>query len=488
MDWTIFAVFLSYFLLLYFVSRVFAGKKHRSNDTFFSANKNSNWALVAFGMVGTALSGVTFLSVPGEVSNSNFYYGQLLIGNVIGYWLVALVLIPLYYRLNLVTVYELFGKRYGKTVQKTASWFFLVSQLIGAAFRLYLVALVLQLLFFERLGVPFEATVLLTLVLIWVYTYRGGLRTIVITDTLQTCFMLLAAVFTVVFLCREMNLHWVDLSRLLLKHPKAQLFDWDWQSPSFSVKQILAGIAISLVMSGLDQNQMQKSLSCRNVGEAKKNVFWFSISFFLVSGFFLFTGLLLYLFAQNQGVSLAATDQLFTYLSMHHFPVYLQVLFVLGVSAAAFSSADSSLAALTTSFCVDILEMKGKEDRGSLRVRKASHVVFVLLLFFVIVLFKWFNNDSVVMAVFRMASYTYGPILGLFAFSYFFKRKPAGKWVPWVCVLSPALSYVLNANAQAIFWGYQFGFELLLVNALLTVLGLWLVSAPVSRKAERAVK
>ncbi len=467
-------VILSFFAILMLVS--WLTSRNASSDTFFTGNRKSPWYLVAFGMIGSTISGVTFISVPGEVGNTAWTYFQFLVGNFIGYWIIALVLIPLYYRLKLVSIYTYLDQRFGLKSYRTGAFFFLLSQTIGASFRLYLAAGVLQVAFFDALGVPFWLTVLLTLLLIWVYTYRAGIKTIVWTDTLQTIFILGAVCISIWMISDQLNLSFYDMFKTIDHHPYSKILDWDWRSRTNFFKQFFAGVGIVLVMNGLDQNMMQKNLTCKTRKDAQKNVFWFSFAFIIANLFFLCLGVMLYYFAEQNGISIPEhSDDLFPTLAIHHFGTFAGVLFLLGILAAAYSSADSALTALTTSFCIDFLNINPEEEYRK-RTRFLVHIGFSLLMFVVIVVFRIINNESVVSAVFRVAGYTYGPLLGLFAFGLSTKRKVKDGMVPFIGIIAPIITYVLNANSESWFGAYRFGFELLWVNGLLTFLGLLIFS------------
>lgn len=465
---------LSFFAVLMAVS--WFTSRNADSETFFTGNRRSPWYLVAFGMIGSTISGVTFISVPGEVGNSNWTYLQFLLGNFIGYWIIALVLIPLYYRLNLVSIYTYLDQRFGLRSYKTGSFFFLLSQTIGASFRLYLAAGVLQIAFFDDFGVPFSLTVLVTLGLIWAYTFRAGIKTVVWTDSLQTVFILGSIGITIWVITSQLNLTGMELVSVVDHHPFSRIFDWDWKSKTNFFKQFFAGVGIVLTMNGLDQNMMQKNLTCKTRQDAQKNIYWFSFAFLVANILFLSLGVLLYYFAEQKGIALPGrTDDLFPMLAMKHFGVFAGALFLLGILSAAYSSADSALTALTTSFCIDFLSLN-PSSANSNRIRKAVHVGFSFVMFLVIVLFRVINDDSVVSAVFRVAGYTYGPLLGLFAFGILTKREVKDRFVPIVGLLSPVLTYFINANSEAWLWGYKFGFELLLLNGFITFAGLWLLS------------
>ncbi len=468
--WIVFGVVFGYFGLLMLISWITS--RNSNNETFFTGNRKSPWYLVAFGMIGASLSGVTFISVPGEVGNTAWSYFQFVLGNFVGYFVVAQVLIPLYYRLKLVSIYSYLNQRFGIDTYKIGSFFFLVSQTIGASFRLFLVAGVLQLAFFNAFGIPFWVTVFITILLIWCYTFRGGIKTIVWTDTLQTLFMLGAVIITIIVIVKDLNLSTQGVVQVIGDSEFSSVFNWDWRSPQNFFKQFFAGIAVVIVMNGLDQNMMQKNLTCKNTKEAQKNIYWFSLSFVLANLMFLCLGVLLYIFAEQHGIALPEkTDDLYAFLALNHFGLVTGVVFLLGITAAAYSSADSALTALTTSFCVDFL--KGEVTQ---KKRLGIHLMFSAIMFVVIVVFSMINDQSVVTAVFKVAGYTYGPLLGLFAFGLGSSRIVKDKWVPLICVLSPIMTYIISSYSEQILWGYKFGFELLIVNGLITFLGLVLIS------------
>lgn len=469
----VFGVIAIYFLILLGISHFTSGEG--DNSTFFTANRSSPWYLVAYGMVGASLSGVTFISVPGEVGTTAWTYLQFVMGNMVGYAIIALVLIPLFYRLRLVSIYEYLKDRFGKNSYYTGASFFLVSQTIGASFRLFLAAVVLQIAFFDAFGIPFWVTVLVTIMLIWLYTFRGGIKTIVWTDTLQTTFLLAAVVISIFVIISHMNLSISEVMKNITKSELSRVFDWDWRSDRNFFKTFLAGVFITIAMNGLDQNVMQKNLTCKNQKEAQKNVFWFSLTFFFSTFLFLALGVLLYQYAAEQNIPLPErSDDLYPMLALNYFGVFAGIVFLLGIIAAAFSSADSALTALTTSFCVDILDIQKKKTKQK-SIRLWVHIGFTFLMFLVIIIFNAINDSSVVSAVFKVAGFTYGPLLGLFAYGLLDKKPVKDKWVPVVCVLSPILSVILDLNSKTWFNGYQFGFEILLVNAAITCLGLWLL-------------
>jgi SSS family transporter len=468
-------IVLGYFLVLIFISWLTSRKA--DTQAFFTANRKSPWYLVAFGMVGATLSGVTFISVPGEVGNSAFSYLQFVLGNLVGYWLVAGILLPLYYRLNLVSIYSFLDERFGPRSYKTGSFFFLISKLIGAAFRLFLVAGVLQIAFFDAFHIPFSLTVIVTIALIWVYTFKGGIKTIVWTDTLQTLFLVSAVIFTIVAISRSLDLNLSGLVKTIADDSNSQLFFWDWRSGNNFFKQFVSGMFITIVMVGMDQDMMQKNLTCKNKWEAQKNMLVFSLSFLFTVVLFLSLGVMLFIFAREHGISIPEnTDDLYPMLALKYFGLPVGIAFLLGITAAAYSSADSALTALTTSFTVDFLKIHKYPEEKKRRIKMLSHLMFSVLLIAVILVFDAINNQSIVVAVFTVAGYTYGPILGLFLFGMYSTRKVKDKWVPYIGIFAPVLCYFISSYSEVLFNGYQFGFELLILNGAITMLGLLLIS------------
>ncbi len=468
-------ILVGYFALLLTIS--YLTSRGANTQTFFTANRRSPWVLVAFGMVGATLSGVTFISVPGEVGTSAFSYLQFVLGNLLGYWLVAGILLPVYYRMQLVSIYAFLGDRFGPVSHKTGSLFFMLSKLIGAAFRLYLVAGVLQIAFFDAYGISFTFTVFVSIALIWVYTFRGGIKTIVWTDTLQTLFLIAAVILTIFSISRSMGWGFGEMIRQINEHPGSEIFTWDWKSGNNFFKQFFAGMFITLVMVGMDQDMMQKNLTCKNIGEAQKNMVLFSFGFLFTVVLFLSLGVLLYIYAANNQIALpSATDDVYPLLAFNHLGLMVGIAFLLGVSAAAYSSADSALTALTTTLMVDFLGKKQRSESNLVKIRVASHLLFSFLLIAIILLFKAINNQSVVVAVFKVAGYTYGPILGLFMYGLISKRKTRERWVPLVAIAAPLLSYIISSNSESWLWGYVFGFEILILNGCLMIIGLFIIS------------
>ena len=468
-------IVLGYFSILIGISLLTSRKAN--SQTFFTGNRKSPWYVVAFGMVGTAISGVTFVSVPGEVGNSAFSYLQFIFGNIVGFWIVAAVLLPLYYRLNLVSIYTFLEQRFGYYSHKTGSFFFLISKLIGAAFRLFIVAVVLQIGFFDAFNIPFALTVTTTIGLVWVYTFRGGVKTIIWTDTLQTMFLIIAVIFTIISISKSFGWNSGTLINEIVNDSNSQIFFWDWRSGNNFFKQFISGMFITIVIVGMDQDMMQKNLTCRNIKDAQKNMVVFSFSFLATVFLFLCLGALLYIYAYKNEITIPKnTDDLYPLLALNYFGLPVAIAFLLGIIAAAYSSADSALTALTTSFSIDFLNIEKYEERKIQKIKRWSHLMFSALLIFVILLFKAINNESIVVAVFRVAGYTYGPILGLFVFGMYSKRIVKDKWVPVVAVISPVICYFISKYSEIIFNGYQFGFELLILNGLITISGLWVIS------------
>mgnify|MGYP000881254288 CR=1 FL=1 len=476
-------VILVYFGALLLISYI-TGKNADSND-FFNASRNAPWYLIAFGMIGTSLSGVTFISVPGKVGLFNeasgqvpaFSYLQLILGNLVGYFIIATVLMPLYYRLNLISIYTYLDTRMGFWSYKTGSFFFLLSRTIGSALRLFLAALVLHIFLFSQYGISFAFTVTITIILIWTYTFKGGIKTIVWTDTFQTFFLVAAVIISVFVISSHLDLSLSEMINTVSESRFSQVFFWDVKDNKYFFKQFIAGIFLAIVMTGLDQDLMQKNLSCRNIGEAQKNMFWFCVSFFIVNILFLTLGALLYIYSESRGLALPGnSDELFPRLALNEFGTLAGIFFLLGIIASSYASSDSALAALTTSFCIDFLDFKNKSEKVKQTQKFYVHIGFSLLFLVVIILFKAWNKQSVIDAVLSMAAFTYGPLLGLFSFGILTKRIVKDRFVPFICVLSPILTWIINENSSSWFWGYRFSFEILIINGLITFIGLWLIS------------
>ncbi|MFA6247737.1 MAG: sodium:solute symporter [Mucilaginibacter sp.] len=477
---------IGYFLVLMVISYL-TSKKSSDNDTFFVANRNSKWYLVAFGMIGTALSGVTFISVPGKVgapSGDQFAYFQFVLGNAAGFIIIATVLLPLYYRLKLTSIYSYIEQALGTWSYKTAAGIFLLSRTIGSSFRLYLVVIVLQKFIFDSYGVPFAVTVLICLVLIWSYTFKGGLKTIIITDSLQTLFLVSSVFLSIYFICRSLNYNIFEAAEAIKNSSYSKIFFFnDFLGSHFHLsKQFLGGLFITVGMTGLDQDLMQKNLSLKNIKEAQKNMFSFTAVFVVINIFFLSVGALLYMYAQRNGISVAKTDYLYPTIALQYLGIVPAMVFMLGLTAATFATTDSALTALTTSFCVDFLNFNKRGDVNSkkmINVRHYVHIAFSGLMFLTIILFNALNNDAVVTAIFKVASYTYGPLLGLYSFGLFVSyRQVKDKLVPFICLISPAVCYFLSTESKVLLGGYVFDNELIIVNGLITFAGLWLCSSP----------
>ncbi len=473
---TVLFIIAGYFLVLLIIS-YYTGRG-ANNKTFFLGNRQSPWYIVAFGMISASLSGVTFISVPGWVMDSQFSYMQVVLGYLVGYAIIANILMPMYYRLNLTSIYTYLNTRFGNHTYKTGSSFFLLSRTIGAAFRLFLVANVLQISLFNAWNIPFEVTVVITILLIWLYTNKGGIKTIIWTDSLQTLFMLLAVGVTVVLISKEMNLDFQGLVDTVAQSKHSKIFFLgDYKGEQYFIKQFLSGAFIAVVMTGLDQDMMQKNLSCRNIKEAKKNMYWFSISLIPVNLLFMSLGALLIIFAQTKGIALPEQpDDLFPLIATQGYlsPV-VGFFFLIGLVAAAYSSADSALTSLTTSFTVDILDARNMAEKPLRKLRMKVHVGVSAVLAIIIIIFNTVNDESVISALFTIAGYTYGPLLGMYSFGLFTRWKVKDKWIPLVAVISPVLCYFLSYFSEELFNGYKIGFELLIINGILTFAGLWLL-------------
>lgn len=459
-----------YFIFLMIISALTS--RVGGNEAFYIGNRNSPWFLVAFGMIGATLSGVTFISVPGKVGADNFYYFQIVLGYILGYLVIALVLLPLYYKLKLVSIYAYLDQRFGPTSYKTGASFFLLSRIIGASFRLFLVAIVLKKSLFDPIGVPFWVSVVITIALIWAYTFRGGIKTIVWTDTLQTFFMITSVLVTIFLIGDKMDKSLSELTTLIIESDYSKAFNWEFKEKAYFWKNFLAGAFITIAMTGLDQDMMQKNLSCRNLKDAQKNMFSFTAVLVVINIIFLSLGALLYLYSNSIDMTMPErADLLFPTIALEHLGLFGGIMFLLGITAAAYSSADSALTALTTSFCVDILDNKDISKKR----RNLVHLLFSCIIFIVIMVFEAINDQSVIDAIFQIAGYTYGPLLGLYSFGLFSKKDVHDPYVPWVAVASPILTYIINANSEAWLFGYKFNFELLILNGAITFLGLWLI-------------
>jgi Na+/proline symporter len=473
----LFSFVIGYFLLLLAVA--WRTSRNSNNDSFFIGNRNSNWMLVAFGMIGTSLSGVTFVSVPGKVGSDNFGYFQVVLGYFIGYFIVAYILLPLYYRLNLTSIYYYLQQRFGLIAYKTGSLFFIISRTLGATARLYLVINVLQLFILDDMHVPFILTTFVILLMILLYTFEGGVKTIVFTDTLQTTFMLLALVVCVIYIMNSLHFSFGDTVNALSNSGYTKIFNHNVNSGGFWLKQIIGGAFITVGMTGLDQEMMQKNISVKNVKDSQKNMISFSVVLVLVNLLFLLLGGLLYVFAKANNIAIKG-DDLFPNIALHYLPSIVSIIFIIGLISALFPSADGALTALTSSFCIDILGLKRNEsldEKRKKRIRMTVHICLAFIFFLCVIVFKWINNKSIIDIILKVAGYTYGPLLGLFAFGILTKRKIGdGYAVLFISLAAPVICYILSENASKWFGGYQIGLELLLINGLLTFLGLLIIS------------
>jgi Na+/proline symporter len=478
-------ILIAYFLVLLGVS--YYTSKTADNHSFFRANRSAPWYLVAFGMIGTSLSGVTFVSVPGTVGAIpagasqplGMTYMQVVVGYFIGYFVVAYVLLPLYYRLNVTSIYDYLRSRFGMHTYKSGALFFIVSRTLGATLRLFLVINVLQLFVLDAMHVPFGVTSLIILLMILIYTFKGGVKTIVWTDTLQTLFMLLALVVCVVWVMNGMGMGLGDAISIMNDKGYLNVFNTDVNDKRFFLKQIIGGAFITVTMTGLDQEMMQKNISVKSLGDSQKNMLSFSIVLVLVNALFLFLGGLLYLYASQNGIA-AKGDDLFPALAMQHLPPFISILFIVGLISALFPSADGAITALTSSFCLDILGLYRKaewSEEQRTRIRKRVHLSFAAVFLAFVFFFKWINNKSIIDILLDIAGYTYGPLLGLFAFGILTKRSVMDKWVPYVTLASPLFSIFLDKWAVQFLGGYRFGVELLLINGFITFCGMWWISS-----------
>lgn len=465
--------------------------KGATNESFFIGKKNSSWLLVAYGMIGTSLSGVTFMSVPGGVNAGHFGYLQVVIGYLIGYMVVAFVLLPLYYKLNLTSIYSYLENRFGIAAYKTGASFFILSRTLGATIRIYLVIKTLQLIILNELGIPFALTVFVILLMILLYTYKGGVKTIVITDTLQTTFMLLALIVTVGVIMSHLNFSFSDLTSTLQAKGYSQVFHYDWKAKNYFLKHIIGGMFITIAMTGLDQEMMQKNISCKSLGDAQKNMIVFSSILLFVNLLFLILGGVLYIYAAQNNIALPAKgDDLFPLIALKYLSPIVGLIFIIGLISALFPSADGALTALTSSVCIDLLNLKSRTDMTDKQKesrRITVHLLLTLLFFILIILCKIIDDGNILNIILTVAGYTYGPLLGLFAFGIITRKQVLTWMVPIVCVLSPIICYVLDTNSVAWFQGYVFGFELLFVNGLITFLGLYISSFFIKKQLETSI-
>lgn len=484
MTTTILTVFIVYTILILLIAHITSKKS--TNEAFFNGNRKSPWFVVAYGMIGASLSGVTFMSVPGGVYTGHFTYLGIVFGYVIGYAVIAWILLPLYYKLKLTSIYSYLEMRFGQNSEKTGASFFIISRLIGSALRMYLVVFVLYEFVFKTFGIPFFVPAIIFVALILIYTFKGGIKTVVWTDTLQTTFLILAAVLTVVFLLKKLDMSIFEVLSLSAEKGITKVFETDWTNNKFFVKQILSGAFITITMTGLDQDMMQKNLTCKTLRDAQKNVMTSSLLFIIVNIIFLCLGATLIFYAQQTGFQLPVNennvvinDMIFPSIAFS-LSSLTSIFFIIGIIAAGYSSADGTLTALTTTFCFDFMHIdkntKLTENEIANR-RKIIHICFAVLYLLIIILFRPFHNDSLIDKLFDIAGYTYGPLLGLYSFGLFVKnRTPNDKLVPYIAVLSPVISYLLNLYSEELFFGYKFGFEILIVNGLITFMALLAIS------------
>lgn len=484
MENLILIVFTVYTLLILLVAHFTS--KRSSNNTFFTGNRKSPWLVVAYGMIGASLSGVTFMSVPGGVYSGQFTYFGIVLGYIIGYAVIAFLLLPLYYKLNLTSIYSYLEIKFGSSSEKTGALLFIISRLVGSAIRMYLVVFVLYEFVFKAWGMPFWIPALIFILLILVYTFKGGIKTVVWTDTLQTTFLLLAAILTVVIILNKLDISFGELISISTERGVTKLFETDWSHSKFFVKQILSGAFITITMTGLDQDMMQKNLTCKTLRDAQKNVLTSSFFFVLVNILFMLLGAALIYYAQETGFQLP-TNESGVVVNDKIFPAvafslnqFTSIVFMVGLIAAGYSSADGTLTALTTTFCFDFLHFDKNEnisEDDKVKYRKMIHIGFAFIYLLVIIMFRPFHNESLIDKIFEIAGYTYGPLLGLYSFGLFVKNRiPKDKFVPIIAIASPIISYILNYYSKELFFGYQFGFEILIVNGLLTFTALLIIS------------
>lgn len=469
------SIIIVYFALLLWVA--YRTGKGSDNDSFFIGNRKSNWMLVAFGMIGTSLSGVTFVSVPGAVGNDKFAYLQITLGYLIGYVVIAYVLLPLYYRLQLTSIYGYLQQRMGQLSYKSGAWIFIVSRLVGATARLYLVVNILQVSILDSLGVPFIVTTLIILAMIILYTYEGGVKTIVWTDTLQTSCMLLGLIICTIYMLNHLGLNVGESLTAMNEKGYTKIFDFDPNQKSFFIKQILAGAFITITMTGIDQEMMQKSLSVTRLKDSQKNMVTLGFILLGVISLFLYMGGLLHLYGAQESVA-SAGDQLFPDIALNHMPPFISIIFIVALISALFPSADGAMTALTSSLCIDIFGMKERkewDDKKKEKFRKNIHLLVALSFLIMVVIFKIINDNSMIGLILKLAGFTYGPLLGLFAFGIFTKYKVKDQLVPFVCIAAPVISFFIDKYQEILFGEFKIGLELLIINGLLTFLGLWLI-------------
>ena len=474
----IFITFLTYTAFLFFITWLTA--RRATNRTFFIGNKASPWFVVAYGMIGASMSGVTFMSVPGWVGQTQFSYMMVVAGYLFGYFTIATVLLPLYYRLNLTSIYSYLETRFGFWSYKTGAFYFIISRVIGASFRMFLVVNVLQIFVFDAWHIPFGVTVLIFIILILLYTFKGGIKTIIWTDTVQTTFMLLALVFSIIFIIQKLGTSFPALASDVFHSDYSKMVFTDWHDRRFFIKELFSGAFIAIVMTGLDQEMMQKNLSCRSLKDAQKNMFSFSAIMVIVNFIILFLGAILFIFSSRTGIAIPArTDDLFPMIAINYLSPVAGLIFLVGLISAAYPSADGALTSLTTSFSIDFLGINKNEkltEKQKISVRYIVHASFAFVLLFVILLFRIINDRAVIDKLFTIAGYTYGPLLGLYSFGLFSNLSVKDRWVPLIAIISPILCYFLSSHSEVLFFGYKFGFELLILNGIITFAGLFIIS------------
>ena len=468
------AIIIAYFVLLLVVA--LKTGKGSNNDSFFIGNRKSNWMLVAFGMIGTSLSGVTFVSVPGAVGADKFHYLQITIGYLVGYIVIAYILLPLYYRLQLTSIYGYLQHRMGQLSYKSGAWIFIVSRLVGATARLYLVVNILQVAILESLGVPFIVTTLVILAMIILYTYEGGVKTIVWTDTLQTTCMLLGLIICSVYMMNHLGLNFFESISAMHSQGYTEIINPDINSKAFFLKQVLAGAFITITMTGIDQEMMQKSLSVTKLKDSQKNMVTLGFILLVVISLFLFMGGLLHLYGAQENLTLTG-DQLFPEIALNHMPPIISIIFIIALISALFPSADGAMTALTSSLCIDIYGLKEKDWNNAKKekFRKRTHLLVAVAFLIMVIIFKLINDNSMIGLILKLAGFTYGPLLGLFAFGIFTKYKVKDKLVPFICIAAPVVSYIIDKYQESIFGEFKIGLELLIINGLITFFGLWLI-------------
>lgn len=471
------------FYFLFLMGIAWYTSRKSTADAYFLGNKASPWYVVAFGMIGDSLSGVTYISVPGKVGSAHFSYLQLVLGYFVGYFIISHILMPTYYKLNLTSIYEYLKTRFGRYTQKTGALFFILSRIMGAAGRLYLAAGVIQLFVFdqfETVHIPFWVSVSVILALMLLYTYRGGIKTLVWTDSFQSFFLVLGVVLSIVAIISKLDISFGDAVKTIISSEYTETFFWDWKKSNFFFKEFLGGVFIAVAMTGLDQNMMQKNLSCKSLGEAQKNIFWFSIIMVIVTVIFLALGALLYIYYNQTGIGIPTSpetgktlsDKVFPNLALNHLGVFAGLVFIIGLTAATFSSADSVLTTLTTSFYIDILEYDKNEklsEKQKTKHRTIIHILFAVTLWIVILFFDALNQKAIIDSVLMLAGYTYGPLLGLFVMGLFTKLKLNDVFVPFICIMAPIITYLISNTFKNILGDYQIGNELILINGGITI-------------------